>query len=193
MTLTTADLSWLSSTAHVDVERFGKDHWSTFAYIETRIMDHHGVIEHDHMRCDGARHPFMVNAGSRASLVGGVDGGRYPTRLKKKTRVSGVWEFEELFDHDDYDCLADAISAGLLEVRMPSTNSDGVYVDHHGRAILMDGSTLHEGLISGLGEAHLARWATFRLTDLGVRVASQLRAHKSDGGNYHSFVPDLGS
>lgn len=187
------ELEWLEGDeTPVEVARFGKDHWSTFAYVETRIMDYKGVLDHDHMRCDEDRHMFMAGAGKRAQMFGGgLSTKKYPTRLKKATRVSGVWEVEEKFDHDDYDCLLDAIGVGLLEVAMPGVNTAGVYVDSYGRAIKMDGSTLTRGLITGLGEAHLQRFATFRLTDLGVKVASQLRAHKSDGGTYHNFVADL--
>lgn len=60
----------------VPVEKFGKDHWSTFAYIETRCVDYKGVPDRDHMRCDVDRHPGLVNRGSGGSNQ------KYPTILK---------------------------------------------------------------------------------------------------------------
>lgn len=70
----------------IPMERWGKDHWSTFAYIETRVVDYHGVINDRNMR------------GHMAGWE------QYATRLKDA----------ELFGHSDFDCAADAVYAGLL-------------------------------------------------------------------------------
>jgi hypothetical protein len=72
----------------VPIEKFGKDHWSTFAYIETRIVDHDGFISVPHMR---------------GHLPGWE---KYPTRLKGG---------EEISPHSDFDCVDDLMAAGLLE------------------------------------------------------------------------------
>jgi hypothetical protein len=32
----------------VPIELWGKDHWTTLAYIETRCVDYDGVPNHDH-------------------------------------------------------------------------------------------------------------------------------------------------
>lgn len=71
----------------VPIEKFGKDHWSTFAYLETCLMDGVPVV------------PARMRKKKR---------GYYPTRL-----AGGA----ELADHDDYDCLSDCASAGLLELK----------------------------------------------------------------------------
>lgn len=75
----------------VPLHLWGKDHYSTFAYAECRLVDNKGTIDHRHMR----------------GGLPGRDGG-YPTRL-----AAGV----ELPNHGDYDCLFDAEEAGLLELR----------------------------------------------------------------------------
>jgi hypothetical protein len=80
----------------VPVERWGKDHWSTLAYIETRMEVHQGQPNRHQMRCDRNRHP------AHAHLPGNS---KYPTVLK-----DGVL----LTDHDDWDCLDDAVAAGFL-------------------------------------------------------------------------------
>jgi hypothetical protein len=72
----------------VPMHLWGKDHWSTFAYAEGRLVDNKGTINPQQMR----------------GRLPGCDGG-YPTRL-----TGGV----ELSDHGDYDCLFDAEEAGLL-------------------------------------------------------------------------------
>lgn len=82
----------------VSIEQFGKDHWSTLAYIETCCVDRKGIVSLERMRCDPDRHPGLAHAHS--------GGKKYPTILK-----GGV----ELLDHDDWDCVDDLIAAGYLE------------------------------------------------------------------------------
>jgi hypothetical protein len=66
---------------------WGKDHWSTFGYLETRTVDYKGTVDFRHMR------------GQR-----GVKS-RYPTILAMRV---------ELPDHSDWDCLDDIEEAGLV-------------------------------------------------------------------------------
>jgi hypothetical protein len=82
----------------IPIEQWGKDHWSTFAYIETRYVDHEGIPNIRQMRCDSARHPQF-------SHIREEDERKYPTRYKGG----------ELQDHDDWDCLDDCELAGLVE------------------------------------------------------------------------------
>lgn len=83
---------------HIPLKRWGRDHWSTFAYLETRIVDHRGTIQRERMRCDPALHPLLAHEGSRM-------GDPAPTRL-----VSG-----EVASHDDWSCLDDAEAEGLIQ------------------------------------------------------------------------------
>lgn len=86
------------------IEKWGKDHWTTFMYIEVMAANHGGraVPDRERMRCDPRRHPGLTyNRG-----YGIQDGGKYPTRLKGG---------EQLTDHDDWDCLDDLAEAGLLQ------------------------------------------------------------------------------
>jgi len=84
------------------LESFGRDHWTTFLYIEVRCVDHGGIPNKVHMRCDRRRHPWFVHM----DPADGLHEGGYPTRLR-----GGA----ELHDHDDWDCVADLIAEGLLE------------------------------------------------------------------------------
>ncbi len=84
----------------IPIEKWGSDHWSTFAYIETRCVDHKGVPDVRHMRCDQKLHPQFSHAG--------CDNGKtYPTRYKGG----------ELADHDDWSCMDDCELLGLIENR----------------------------------------------------------------------------
>ena len=85
----------------VEVEKFGKDHWSTLAYVECCAVDDKGALDNRHMRCDADRHPGLVNP-----MLDSVQ--KYPTIL-----AGG----EELPDHDDWDCLDDLEAAGFIEQR----------------------------------------------------------------------------
>lgn len=89
----------------VPIEQFGHDHWSTFGYLETCVVDDGGVVDKVRLRCIHARHPYGAHRGGDAT--------RYPTRLR-----GGV----ELAHHDDWDCLEDFEAAGLCE-----NNGTGTY------------------------------------------------------------------
>jgi hypothetical protein len=89
-----------STTVFVPLDKWGKDHWSTFAYIETRIVDHGGSPNCEQMRCDADLHPQFRNSANGESKK------KYPTKL-----VDG----SELHSHDDWSCLDDAEAAGLID------------------------------------------------------------------------------
>jgi hypothetical protein len=82
----------------IPIEQWGKDHWSTFAYLETRCVDHGGVVDIRHMRCDSHRHPQFAHIRTDSDK-------KYPTQYK-----GGL-----LQDHDDWDCLDDCELLGLIE------------------------------------------------------------------------------
>jgi hypothetical protein len=105
--------TWPADTSRtlVPMTLFGTDHWSTFAYVETRAVEHKGLLDHDHMRCHAGRHPVMLHAKRRVS-AGSADGSRYPTRIKASATpgADGRYGVTEVPDHDDYDCLDDLIA-----------------------------------------------------------------------------------
>lgn len=87
----------------IPMARWGKDHWSTFGYIETRIVDHGGAPDRDHMRTDVDRHPHLVG---RRIERDGLSPTKHPTMLRDNELAN---------DHDDWDCADDAVVYGLLE------------------------------------------------------------------------------
>lgn len=171
----------------VNVDEFGKDHYSLLMYVEGRTVDHHGVLEHDHLRCSSKRHPLLLNAGSLAYRLGGMnDAANYPTILR---RVDGEKRVRE--NHDDYDCLDDLVRAGWLTVAMPAASDTG-FLDVHGRPIRdIDGQVIDPGFYTGLDEWRLAKYAIWSLTDTGRKVCAAVRAHSADQQPISTF--DLNS
>lgn len=88
----------------VPMSVWGRDHYSTFAYLETRVVDYKGTIAKQHMRTDENRHPGLA---FRLPFSGDdPNEERYPTKLVG---------FVKLRDHDDWDCVDDMVVAGLIE------------------------------------------------------------------------------
>ena len=88
---------------HIPISRWGKDHWSTLAYLETLAVEHNGLAipVNARMRTNEIRHPHLVG-----DFLGCSHGGsQYPTILKDG-KVEG---------HDDWDCVDDATEEGLTE------------------------------------------------------------------------------
>jgi hypothetical protein len=181
----------LGRTEPVPLARWGKDHWGTFAYVETRWVDHRGMLSHDQMRCDQRRHPAFYAAKRR--VLTNADGNRYPTRLKTETPgADGHWGTVDLPGHDDYDCLDDAISAGLIEVVMPRLREPhgDIFLDAWDRPVRVPGGELIDpSFITGLTEMWLMTAASFRLTERGQVIAGQLRHHLAVTRNSHQFMP----
>lgn len=173
-------LQWrTTSVPPVTPDRFGEDHWGTFAYLETRAADYQGTIGHDRMRCHRSRHPVML----LARTGWGTGGDKYPTYLAGNEKLPG---------HDDYDCLDDLAAAGLIEIHMPRLvaghHVGSYYVDAYDRPITTtDGELIQPGFLTGLLEQRLCAFATVSLTEAGQRVAGALRAHRAAGGDYDTF------
>ena len=192
MTSATPVLEWIRGQHEpVPVDRFGDDHWSTFAYVETRTVDYKGFLGHDHMRCSLDLHGSLY---SLKNPHGRSDGARYRTKIKDERLPDGTWSAASLPDHDDYSCLDDCLAAGLLEVDMPTPSGD-TWQDAAGRYItpmmVGPGPMPNPGRITPRDRKRLMGAARWRLTPLGVAVAAQLRAWKASGGGWHDFEPDM--
>lgn len=130
----------------IPVERWGKDHWSTLAYVETRVVDHRGFVDDRHLR--GHMHGWE----------------KYPTRLRDGVLLHG---------HNDFDCIRDAVDAGLLAYADPEK----------------------AGLSKRAMERPSARntWRGDRLvfTEEGWSTVASLRSHRGRGGKFANFSAAL--
>lgn len=152
----------------VPMARWSKDHWSTLAYVETRLVDHRGLIAAAQMRTDHSRHMSFVGA-----VNGGDAHGRYPTRLRRL--IDG--EPNEVPDHDDWDCLLDCVAAELLTIVAPM---DEAYWDvERGRR----GPFARNGTLP----------VRVLLTEKGQAMCNALRGWKAAGGNFATFDPAQGA
>lgn len=104
------------------VQKFGKDHWSLLAYVETRCVDGSagiGALDRNRMRCNQERHPLL--GGSLSAAPG--------WKPQYSTRLAGFFEFKDraipavaiaagfmLDGHDDWDCLDDLEACGFVEI-----------------------------------------------------------------------------
>lgn len=137
---------------HIPIEQWGKDHWSTLAYIETCTVDNQvtagvGVLDKRKMRCNPKTHPYWAHLPDWNPSNG--------------TRLKGFISEEETPDlllpsHDDWDCVEDMEAEDLMMIC-----------------------------------SVVNYWIS--LTDQGRDIASQLREHKSKGGNFSNFEPILTS
>jgi len=130
----------LCEIEHIPMERWGKDHWSTLAYLETLAVEHNGLAVPvcARMRTNEIRHPHLLGLGE-GYMVGSPGASKYPTILKEG-KVEG---------HDDWDCVDDAIEDGLVEDVGTGLNSAykftklGKEVMAKLRQFKMDGGNFH--------------------------------------------------
>jgi hypothetical protein len=97
----------------IPVKEFGRDHWSTLAYIECVNVDGSGRPALERMRCNPSRHPGLAE-GRRGPRI------EWQTSWSSHTK-SGIL----LTGHDDFDCVNDLEKAGLIVVH--GTGNNPVY------------------------------------------------------------------
>jgi len=81
---------------YVPIEKWGQDHWSTLAYLESVCTDCDGLIDPLKMRCNPDVHPDLAHGGSGKSSTYLANG-------------------EKLDNHDDWSCCEDFLHYGLIE------------------------------------------------------------------------------
>lgn len=86
---------------YVPMRNWGRDHWSTLLYIETRAVDHRGVLDNQHMRTNARLHRELLG---KAQFRDGMHG-EHPTRLADGSLLER---------HDDWSCIEDFAAHGLL-------------------------------------------------------------------------------
>ncbi len=89
----------------IPVEQFGRDHWSTLAYIECLCVDNDGVPNRERMRCNPKQHPGLAHHSGTGWQK------TYSTRLAGHTLEKPVQQD----GHDDWHCADDLEAAGLIE------------------------------------------------------------------------------
>ncbi len=166
---------------------FGRDHFSTLAYIETRLVDgkKYVICCDARMRTDAHnRRIFMHRPGKQISnpnryMVAMIGRPASPTRLR-----DGI----EVPQHDDWDCIQDMAKAGYIvgdALRYP-----------------FRGMPRPTGVGSAAARKELADFyrlqidptgvdlgARIKLTPRGYAVVAALRQHQAEGGTFATFRP----
>ena len=81
----------------IEPERWGRDHWATFAYVEVCCVDRGGCVDPGRVQTNFNRHPLMGNP---------RDGAAFGIRLADSELPGGAY--------DEWDCLDDLEMWGLL-------------------------------------------------------------------------------
>jgi len=98
----------------VPIEKWGKDHWSTLAFIETLCVDQKGQLSDKHrrsLRCNPKTHP----------MLGFWPMGVHKWKSEYGTRLKGFFgkgvydRKQQIKSHDDWDCIHDFEAAKVLE------------------------------------------------------------------------------
>jgi hypothetical protein len=96
----------------INIIDFGKDHWSLFAYVETRCVDYKGILDKKHLRIKNE----IDKSGSDYYFSQAEWKPEYGTRLFGYFKEDGTKDkYRQLENHDDLDCLEDLEDAGLIE------------------------------------------------------------------------------
>jgi hypothetical protein len=168
------------------MSRWGRDHWSLLAYLETRDVDYGGHVDWDQVTLSAANWPALYAARSGPVDEWPVDAAQaYPLQIKDEAGADAV-----AHGHCEGDALADLIDHALITVRMPATSPDGsAYLRPDGRPLPEDAP--RPGPVTGFTELTLMAWAGYRLTPAGRRLAGQLREHRASSKPRSAFAPRL--
>lgn len=94
----------LTADDFVPVELFGKDHWSTLAYIETKLVDGGGYsVRFDPRMRQNRRHFRHLSGNKQNGVPMDVNAG---SRLADGTFIKG---------HDDWQCVQDMLHIGWFK------------------------------------------------------------------------------
>jgi hypothetical protein len=91
------------------VALWGRDHWTTLLYIESRCVDNAGLLDNQHMRTNARVHRKLLGDAQIRAGMGGED---HPTKLRNGDQIAR---------HDDWSCIEEMVAHGLVTVRESNT------------------------------------------------------------------------
>jgi hypothetical protein len=99
----------------VPVAQWGRDHWSTLLYFESRAVDYKGLIDNEKMRTNARLHRKLLG---NAQMRLGMTGEKYPTHLRDGSTLD---------HHDDWSCAQDMMAHGLIERIVEGDSKPGAF------------------------------------------------------------------
>ena len=168
----------VSADEYISPSNWGKDHWSTLAYIDTICVEKAGamVAPDPKMRCNNRRHRHLI-----PRVWGGWED-KYSSSLRDGSIAVG---------HDDWDCVQDLVEFGFLKCvchPLPEALQDSIQVNRDlsaARVELLNAISM--GLIEK-DDTSVQPGKIMHLTSLGQQAISLLRTHKSIGGSFSDFT-----
>ena len=171
----------------IPMEKWGRDHWSLFGYVETCEVDFHGLLDWDLIQVSARNWPMLWNVRSLLARSGSKDGADYGLRLK----LTGDGSLNILKGHCEVDALMDLVDAGLVTITMPKPDKEGDYFLKPNGRPLRGENYVSPKFVTGAAEWELMPWASFRLTTKGREIANRLRAHKANpDASWSGFDPE---
>ena len=135
---------------YIEIDRWGKDHWSTLAYLECRVVDNKGIVDNLQMRCNPRLHRGFTNILPMGAIV---DGSNYPTILNDG----------ETEKHDDWSCLEDMVATGLI-IAIYRVKKSAEFVGHMEARIKLTELGLQVSRMLRAHKADGGTFTTFRMT-----------------------------
>lgn len=87
------------------VAKWGRDHWGTLLYLESRVVDYAGKIDNNHMRTNARVHRKLLGDAQIQARMGGEE---YPTTLRNG---------DTIHRHDDWSCTEEMVAHQLVVIR----------------------------------------------------------------------------
>jgi hypothetical protein len=186
---------------YVPMSLFGKDHWSTLGYIETRMVDHGGymiacdarmrTLAHNHRIFSYRPTDNLQKQGCSLAMLGKRGDGPDNDNVKNGSFLN---DGSRLPKHDDWDCIQDLAAAGLLigdATDVPLRYLDEKSLDSDvGKIIAADDRAARIKIAEFVREQTdfgLDVGARLYFTAEGFKCAAALRKHKATGGHFHYF------
>lgn len=139
------------ASAYIPMQDWGKDHWSTLAYLETRAVESGGIIENKRMRCNSRLHREFVHVdqiGDTRFVPPFSDGSKYPTIARNG----------QIQNHDDWSCLEDIAAAGLIKASYRVVERNEMFGNSQAKVEFTDLGYK----IAGMLREHKARGGNFK-------------------------------
>lgn len=101
----------------IPIELWGRDHWSTLAYLETHDVDHGGFKVQFDPRMRQNREHFRTLLKNKSSNLGIAMSPDYGSRLNNETYA---------VNHDDWNCVQDFAHIGFLMIGKKVISPDDI-------------------------------------------------------------------
>lgn len=152
------------------------------AYVDCVCVEYGGMLiaPDCRVRCNPRQHRVLTPS---RNYGGWSD--EYGSRLRDGSRLAG---------HDDWHCVQDLVAGGLIECvcrPIPAKVRSQMVVSKDAKSARreLNVGLKHGGYTTAKDDPQPGK--IMHLTPLGTEIVGRLRAHKSAGGNFADFDPEV--